>query len=694
MEADDILAALDPEQRAAAEAVRGPVCILAGAGTGKTRAITHRIAYAVHSGVIAPQRVLAVTFTARAAGELRTRLRDLGAPGVQARTFHSAALRQLGYFWPKVVGGELPTILDRKIGLIADAARTCGLSLGRPELRDVAAEVEWAKVTQTRPDDYAAAVGTAHRTPPLAASDVSRVYQAYEELRRERNLLDFETMLELTVAMLAEHRDVAATVRDQYRYFVVDEYQDVSPLQKMLLDAWLGDRDDVCVVGDPNQTIYSFTGATSRYLIDFPAQHTGASVVRLVRDYRSTPQVVTLANGVIAGARGRNRLELRARRPPGPEPTFTEYDDEVAEADAVAKRAHALIAEGVSAREIAVLFRTNAQSETYEQAFANAGVPYLVRGGERFFDRPEVRRAMTTLRGATKIRDTRDAAGRQEGLITQVRHALSGLGLTDQAPQGRGAARDTWESLAAVAQLAEDVAVDRPDATMPDFVTELEARAAAQHAPALEGATLASLHAAKGLEWDAVFLVGLVDGMLPIVYAETAEQVEEERRLLYVGVTRARERLALSWALARAPGGRRTRRRSSFLDGLAPRGAAPPKPAARRDRRAGAGPQPCRVCGKPIISAVERKLGRCANCPADVDDALLERLKAWRLETAETERVPAFVVCTDATLRAIAETAPTGTAELRRIPGMGGVKMDRYGSAVLALCSGAEPGEH
>jgi len=688
MEPDAVLAGLDPEQRAAAEAVGGPVCILAGAGTGKTRAITHRIAYATLSGVVKAQCVLAVTFTTRAAGELRTRLRELGAPGVQARTFHAAALRQLTYFWPRVIGGAPPQIIDSKIGLVAEAARTAGHALGRPELRDMASEIEWAKVTQTRPGDYAAAVEKARRTPPMAASDVAVVYGAYEELRRDRNLLDFESMLEITAAMMIEHRDVATAIREQYRYFVVDEYQDVNPLQKLLLDAWLGDRDDLCVVGDPNQTIYSFTGATPQYLVNFSVEHPGAQVVRLMRDYRSTPQVVALANGLIAGthaSRRRDHVELVAQRPAGPLPTFTEHDDELAEADAVAKRAAELIEEGVPAREIAVLFRTNAQSEPYEQAFAEAGVPYVVRGGERFFDRPEVRQATTLLRGAAKT-TTGD-----EPLVTEVRHILSGLGLTDAAPEGRGAARDRWESLAALAQLAEDVAAGDAQAGLPEFVAELENRASAQHAPPLEGVTLASLHAAKGLEWDAVFLVGLVEGMMPIVYAETAEQVEEERRLLYVGVTRARERLALSWALARTPGGRRGRHRSRFLDGLTPRGAARPDPPPSRPRPQAAGPQPCRVCGKPVMSAVERKLGRCSTCPADLDEELFDRLKAWRMEAAQELSVPAYVIFTDATLQAIAESTPENEAALRRIPGVGGVKIRRYGRAVLALCAGQTP---
>ncbi|WP_067801811.1 ATP-dependent DNA helicase UvrD2 [Actinomadura formosensis] len=702
MLAESVLEGLDPEQRAVAEAVKGPVCVLAGAGTGKTRAITHRIAYATLTGVVTPQRVLAVTFTTRAAGELRSRLRQLGAPGVQARTFHAAALRQLGYFWPRVVGGEPPKIIDSKIGLVADAARACRLSFARTELRDLASEIEWAKVTQHRPEDYPAAVARAGRRPPAEIVDVARVYAMYEQLRRERNLLDFEGMLELTAAVLSEHREVANQVREQYRYFVVDEFQDVNPLQKMLLDTWLGDRDDLCVVGDPNQTIYSFTGASPSHLLDFTREHPDAKVIRLVRDYRSTPQVVRLANGVIGQARGSRptpslpeglggrplngyALELIAQRADGPEPVFNEYDDEIAEADDVARQARKLIDEGVPAREIAILFRINAQSETYESALAAADVPYVLRGAERFFERPEVREAVVRLRGAARA--GADAETEGMGLIQTVRHVLSGAGFSDRPPEGAGAARARWESLAALAQLAEDMAADNPKAGLTDFVAELEERAAAQHAPPLEGVTLASLHAAKGLEWDAVFLTGLAEGTLPIIYAKTPAQIEEERRLLYVGVTRARVHLALSWALARSPGGARSRRPSRFLDGLTGKTTTHTQPRAdRAKRRPAKGPQPCRVCGRPLTAAVERKLGRCEDCPSALNEELLIALKEWRAETAAEQKIPAYVVFTDATLQAIAEHCPESLEDLARIPGVGKVKLDRYGDAVLSLC--------
>ncbi|MEO3813796.1 ATP-dependent DNA helicase UvrD2 [Sphaerisporangium sp. B11E5] len=683
MEHDDALADLDPEQRQVAEAVRGPVCVLAGAGTGKTRAITHRIAHAVRTGAADPQSVLAVTFTTRAAGELKQRLRVLGAHGVQARTFHAAALRQLTYFWPRVIGGDPPRVIESKLPVLIEAARVLRRGTERAELRDVAAEIEWAKVTQIAPEDYPAAAAKAGRTPPIAPDEVAHLFDAYETLRRERHLVDFETILELTAAVISEHREVGAQVRQQYRYFVVDEYQDVNPLQKLLLDTWLGGRDDLCVVGDPNQTIYSFSGATPRYLTNFAVEHPSATVIKLVRDYRSTPQVVDLANRVLARSRAPHRMELVAQRPEGPKPVFAECEDEAAEAVLVARRAKELISRGVPSREIAVLYRVNAQSEAYEQAFAKAGVPYLLRGAERFFERPEVRHAVVLLRGAAR------SANQEQPLAQVVHDILGGIGLTPEPPGG-GTAREKWESLRALADLAEDIAAEGGD--LPRFVAELERRATEQHAPPIDGVTLASLHAAKGLEWDAVFLVGLTEGMLPIIYAESPEQIEEERRLLYVGITRARAHLHLSWALARSPGGRKARRPSRFLDGLT--GVAPARPAVPRERAAvpsrHATTIHCRVCAKTLTAATEQKLGRCATCPADFDVELLGRLKDWRASAAKEAKVPAYVVFTDVTLQALAERVPTSEDDLLAIAGIGRVKLERYGEAVLNICRGGE----
>jgi DNA helicase-2/ATP-dependent DNA helicase PcrA len=683
-----LLGALDAEQHAAVTAPRGPVCVLAGAGTGKTRTITHRIAYLVHRGHVAPGQVLAVTFTARAAGEMRTRLRALGVPGAQARTFHAAALRQLRYFWPRVIGDEPWELVEgRKLRLVGQAAHRARVATDGESLRDLASEIEWAKASLVGPDGYPAATAKARRDTPLPADQVAQVYATYDELKNKARLLDFGDLLLHTAAALEEHADVAAEFRDRYRCFVVDEYQDVTPLQQRVLDAWLGGRDDVTVVGDANQTIYSFAGASPRPLLEFARRFPEAAVLRLERDYRSTPQVVGLANQVIGAARDRpagSRLRLIGQRPDGPEPEFAEFDDEPAEAAAVAGRIRELLDAGVPASQIAVLFRVNAQSEVYEQALSEAGIPYLVRGGERFFTRPEVRQALAALRVA--------ASAPPEGDLPEaVRAVLAGQGLTAEPPVG-GAARERWESLLALVELAEELASTLDGVDLARYVAELDLRADAQHPPTVEGVTLASLHAAKGLEWDAVFLVGLVEGTLPIQHADGDDAaIEEERRLLYVGATRARAHLSLSWALSRSAGGRRHRRRSRFLYGLIPEDHPAARPAARqRD----AGPSArnankrCWVCGDQLVGAAALKLGRCPSCPSDVDEELLARLKSWRSERARQLKVPPYVVFTDATLVAIAERRPPDTSALVSISGIGAAKLERYGPDVLALVQG------
>ncbi|MGH3660461.1 MAG: ATP-dependent DNA helicase UvrD2 [Micromonosporaceae bacterium] len=703
-DAIDVLHGLDPEQLQAVTAPPGPVCILAGAGTGKTRAITRRVAHRVSSGQLVAQHVLAVTFTSRAAGEMRDRLRKLGVSGVSARTFHVAALRQLRYFAPRLLGGRpLPELLDSKARLVAVAASRAGVSADRTQVRDVAAEIEWAKASLAGPPDYPAAAAKANREPPFPAEVVAKIFTEYEQAKRSSGWMDFEDLLRAAVWAVEEHPDVAAQVRAQYRHFVVDEYQDVNPLQQRLLEAWLGDRDDLTVVGDASQTIYSFAGASADYLVGFPRRHEDCVLVRLTRDYRSTPQVVGLANSVIRNARGDHaklRLTLTGQRPPGPEPQIRSYDDEPAEAAAAAARCAELIDSGAPASEMAILFRTNAQSETYEQALAEAGVPYVLRGGQRFFERPEVRQAMAAIRSAAR------GPQLESSLSDGVRDALSAIGWTSEPPPG-GAARERWESGAALLRLAEEWSATPPqpipqpeesaaeDAPAPpglaEFHEELSRRAAAQHAPTVEGVTLASLHAAKGLEWDAVFLVGLTDGVMPISHARTPEQVEEERRLLYVGITRARELLWLSWAAARSPGGR-ARRPSRFL----PRevhaeqdGQQTPTPRSRKRR--GAVITQCRVCGATLLAGAERKLGRCQGCPSNLDEELFERLLDWRIRVAQARQTPAYTVFTDATLTALAERRPSSTEELVEIRGIGPHKLVLYAEPVLALIGGASP---
>ena len=708
-DADRILDGLDEAQRAVAASPLGPMCVLAGAGTGKTRAITHRIAYGVHSGAVSPQRLLAVTFTARAAGEMRERLRGLGVAGAQARTFHSAALRQLHYFWPRAIGGGVPDVLPHKAALVAEAARRLRLNADRAFVRDLAAEIEWAKVSMLTEASYPQAAQAAGREAPGVDHLVmARLLREYEEAKTQRRVIDFEDVLLLMVGLLVERPDVAEQVRAQYRYFVVDEYQDVNAVQQRLLDLWLGDRHDICVVGDPAQTIYSFTGASARHLVDFQTTHPGSKVVRLERNYRSTSQVVALANTMLASQRGILRSPIRLHATgtgsdasSGPAPRVEAYGDDEAEAAGIAAAVAERLASGVPAREVAVLFRTNGQSELIEAALDSVGVPYLVRGGERFWSRDEVRRGVVLLRGAAR---SDDGSVELPDLVADI---LAGTGWSPEAPSGRGARRDEWESLAALVELARSVVRTSPGARLRDLLADIDERIGAAHAPSVDGVTLATLHAAKGLEWDVVFLAGCSDGLLPISMAEGADAIEEERRLAYVGVTRARRELVLTWAGARAPGARATRRRSRFLDPAASLLGEADASAPRERRTGGAGragragsgkparskPAVCRVCGTPLESAAERKLRRCQDCPPSYDEATFERLRTWRSQAASAAKVPAYVVFTDATLTAIAERSPSDRAGLSAIPGVGVRKLEQYADAVLAVLGGADPAE-
>ncbi|TYL50399.1 ATP-dependent helicase [Agromyces mariniharenae] len=600
---DPLLAPLDDDQRVVAEALIGPVCVLAGAGTGKTRAITHRIAYGVASGAYDPARVMALTFTSRAAAELRARLRALGAGGVQARTFHAAALAQLNHFWPLVVGGSAPRVLEYKGRLLGEAAERMRLRVDVPTLRDVASEIEWRKVSVLGMDDYERRVASRGAPGDLTAEQLLALIAGYEQLKDERRMLDFEDVLLATAGMIEAEPAVAMQVREGYRHFVVDEYQDVSPAQQQLLDLWLGGRRDLCVVGDASQTIYSFAGATPEYLLGFERRYEDATLVRLERNYRSTTEIIGVANRLMRGRAGALHLEAVAPagsvasaghderraaadaaplggRPaadagPGVEPVVLEYPDELAEARAAATRIRDRIDAGIRPEAIAVLMRVNSQSAILERALDEVGVSSRVRGAARFFDQPEVREAVHALRAAALT-----ITG--EPLFKSVSDVLRSLGWTVQPPEGPGAVRARWESLNAIARLVDDA----PDGTtFRAFADDLRARAEAQHEPTVSAVTLATLHSAKGLEWDEVHIVGLVEGMLPIAYAKGFDAIDEERRLLYVGITRARRRLSLSWA--RAGGAHRGEREPSrFLQELRTR----TRDASRADATAGARP--------------------------------------------------------------------------------------------------------
>ncbi|MCJ1672309.1 ATP-dependent helicase [Rathayibacter festucae] len=564
-----LLDGLDEGQREAAEALLGPVCVLAGAGTGKTRTITHRIAHGVATGVYTPARVMALTFTSRSAAELRSRLRVLGAGGVMARTFHAAALSQLGFFWPQLVGGTMPQLLDGKARLLGHAAERLRLKLDTATLRDLSAEIEWRKVSALSLEQYAVAARTRALPGRLTLEQTVAMVDEYEGLKDQRRQIDFEDVLLVTAGMLESEPAMAMQVREQYRFFVVDEYQDVNPLQQRLLELWLGDRSDLCVVGDASQTIYSFAGARADYLLDFGSRWPAATVVRLEENYRSAPPIVQTANRLMRGRPGALVLHSVASAPAAaesPEPAIDAYPDDVAEARGVAARVAADIEAGVRPSAIAILFRTNSQSAILERALHERGVAAHLRGGKRFFDLPEVKQAVMQLRAASV-----SISG--EPLFKSVSDVLRSLGWSAEPPSAPGAVRERWESLDTLARLVDEAPAGW---TFKQFTDDLLARQQVHHEPDRAAVTLATFHSAKGLEWESVHLMGLTEGLLPISYASGLEAIDEERRLLYVGITRARQRLRLSWSQSTV--GRVTRREPSrFLAeiGTRTRGAAP-----------------------------------------------------------------------------------------------------------------------
>jgi DNA helicase-2/ATP-dependent DNA helicase PcrA len=538
LRAEEILEALDNEQRAVALATRGPVCVIAGAGTGKTRAITHRIAYAAAIGTMDPHKVLALTFTARAAGEMRTRLRSLGVPSVAARTIHAAALKQLTFFWPQVFGGRTPDLLTTKSGFLTEAIKRAQLQselsiTSRDLLRDIATEIEWAKVSQVAPADYLSESLKRTVRPRINPEQLAKVYTAYESVKHQERAIDFEDVLLLTTAMIEQEREVRERVQDQYRFFTVDEYQDVSPLQQRLINAWLGSRQELCVVGDPAQTIYSFAGATPVFLNSFTQRFPEAEVVRLTTGYRSTPEIIFTANSILRkGAMGN---ELVAINDHGSKPTISAYNDEAAEIAGIVRDITNLISEGTPAQEIAVLARTNNQLNGLERAMNAANLPYQVRNTERFFDRKEVRDFLKQVRTASVI--PTEGVSWLDELRTLAQPFLTGGAI---------------DGIAALLHLARELDDDSgfTPKNLRAYLREVEDRVQQNNPPTMPVTTLATLHAAKGLEWERVFLIGVSDGILPLENNSTTgdqASIDEERRLFYVGITRAKSDLRLSY---------------------------------------------------------------------------------------------------------------------------------------------------
>ncbi|MGZ4281109.1 MAG: ATP-dependent helicase [Gaiellaceae bacterium] len=617
----DVLEGLNPEQRRAAEAVRGPVCILAGAGSGKTTTITRRIAQQVASSAFRSDEILAVTFTDKAAGEMRRRLEALGVDGVEARTFHSAALSQL-----MRARGERPgRILSTKALLL----RQIGNSLPKPyrfrPAGDLATEIEWAKNRRLTPQGYRR--GLDGHEPPIPPDLMARVFREYEERKQASGLVDFEDLLEQAVRMYEADEWALATLRERFRAFTVDEYRDVNLLQQRLLELWLGDGDELCAVGDDYQSIYGFTGASPEWLLGLAARYPHAAVVRLEENYRSTPEVLALANRLVPRLGGAEKT-LRATRPAGPEPLLRGFDSPEDEGAFVLERVRALAAEGVPYEEMAVLIRLNARSVDFEELFADAKVPFQ---GAALLSRDAARRLLKSLRGA--------GFG---SVADEVRRVARELGLAEPVPDGLGERELVRQAdLARLCKLAEEF--DDGTKTVEQFVEWLRARF---HHGSQGGVHLLTLHRAKGLEFDAVFLPRVEEKELPCKQAmRVPGALDEERRLLYVGMTRAKRHLALTWA---GPPSR-------FLAEL---GVEPPAVAPRRKAE-------------------------------EPDDPTYVALKRWRLQRSKSDEIPAYVVFHNSTLAEIAARRPTTIAELASVPGVGPAKLERYGDEVLAALEAA-----
>ena len=616
MDESAILEGLNPEQRRAAEAVRGPVCILAGAGSGKTTTITRRIAWQVASGAVRSDQILAVTFTDKAAGEMRARLARLGVDGIEARTFHSAALSQLR----RAKGDGPGRILSTKALLLRQIGNTLPPPYRFRPAGDLATEVEWAKNRRLTPQIYRGSLNG--HEPPIPDDLMAGVFREYERRKEASGAIDFEDLLELTVRLYEEDEWALAALRERYAAFTVDEYQDVNLLQQSLLELWLGERDDVCAVGDDYQSIYGFTGASPEWLLGLARRYPQAAVVRLEENYRSTPQVLALANRLVPKLGGAEK-SLRATRPEGPEPDLRGFESPEDEGTFVLERVRALHAESVPYEEMAVLMRLNARSVDFEELFADARIPFQ---GAALLSRDGARQLLKGLRGA--------GFG---SLAEEVRRVATQQGLVDPVPEKVGERELVRQAdLARLCKLAEEF--DDGSQTVEQWVEWLRARFA--HG-SQGGVHLLTLHRAKGLEFDAVFLPRVEEKELPCKQAiRVPGQLDEERRLLYVGITRARKHLALTWA----------GKPSRFLLEL---GVEAAPPAAARKARA-----------------------------QEPDDPTYQALKRWRLERSKADEIPAYVVFHNSTLAEIAERRPKTIAELSSVPGVGPAKLERYGPAV------------
>jgi DNA helicase-2/ATP-dependent DNA helicase PcrA len=664
---DALLRGLNDRQREAVTTEATPLAIVAGAGSGKTRVLTRRIAWQAARGKLDPAHAVAVTFTRKAAAELSDRLRALGMRrSVATGTFHALALAQLRRRWADR-DESAPRLLDRKVRLLAPMlAREDGPPAG-PEAAEVAGEIEWAKARLVDPSGYEAAVAAAGRPTPRPPAEVASYFERYEREKARRGLLDFDDLLWRLADAIEGDPVFAAAQRWRYRHFFVDEFQDVNPAQFRLLRAWLGDRSDLSVVGDDDQAVYGFTGADAAYLVDFPRSFPGASVVHLEENYRSSPQILAAANAVLPGGRRRRKL-LRATLPDGPVPVVGAYPSDAEEARAVARSLRDAHEPGTAWAQMAVLYRTNAQSARFEAALAEAGIPYRVRGAARFLDRPEVLAALGQLRQAGEA---------VPGLPLSAHLSALLEGVEPWAPAER---REHVDALVRLGR--EYLADDGGPGSLEGFLAHLAANLDDDRPMAADAVDLLTFHKAKGLEWPVVFVTGLERGLVPIAYAETPAALAEERRLLYVAITRAERQLRLSWAERRTLGGREMVRQASPYLSLIEAALGALSPAGDGDWQAAVAAERARLAAARAAAASARAVP-----PTRADPKVLAGLVEWRRTLARASGVPASVIFHDATLAAVAEARPRTREALLTVPGLGPVKVERYGEALLDVVS-------
>ncbi|MBP3222579.1 MAG: ATP-dependent DNA helicase UvrD2 [Actinomycetaceae bacterium] len=659
MESSDLLSCLDEQQKQVAQHLRGPLCVRAGAGTGKTRAITYRIAYGVRTGVYEPTNVLALTFTRKAADEMRERLRLLGVEGVQANTFHAAALKQLKHFWPLAIGGHIPPIIESKKSLITEAASLLDLPSDKAFVSAYEQEIEWAKISLFTPEEYVKRAEEHDRNVfDIPHARIALLMEKYEKLKTQYRRLDFEDVLLLLIGVFLERPDILSTVQRQYRYFVVDEYQDVSPLQHRLLRIWVGQRNDICVVGDAAQTIYSFTGARSDYLLNFHREFPSTRIIELVKDYRSTPEIVECANDLISKGKTEGFVTLVSQKDLCKPVLYSNYANEDEEVEEITKKIAVLLSQGEKPEDIAVLYRINTKASLYETSLSHYDIPCVIAENTSFFTLPEIREAMVYMRSMVSLES-------ENSLQSTVDMILHQIGWRPEGPELSGKKRKRWEALFLLHNLAGEA--EEKGYTMGDFVGELDHRQKTGNEPRQKAVTLSTIHNSKGLEWKHVFIVGVSEGLLPISYAQDEEAIEEERRLFYVAITRAKETLHISYSgIEHNSSSSRRGKASRFLADIY-RDPSDVKKQRRKNKVQNA---------YEIMSPETRDF--------------YEYLLLWRSKIAAQYRLPEHKVFYDSVLVDIALSRPNSMHELLKIPRLGKKRVEQWGFMVIQAISSYE----